>query len=266
MFNFAEYCKTTEKLMRTWYEHSASVVSQSSDLGFLREHFIGSVLANFLPKTVIVGRGEIIDGSESGRSGQQDIILYRADFPVIASHTAVNTYLVEGVLATIEVKSDLSKEDLDAVFRSVAKVKALQGEPLLPPIGLDKDPKPAQPASGVYTFVVGYKGWKTPASMVRKYRKARSAAGGVTPDILFYPGDPGACVYHDRRLNRFAFVEQDAYAYFFQYLLRIVMRVVNPPVNYSGGTIRFPPPQYTFNRYFSLDKQKATDIDSNEFD
>jgi hypothetical protein len=46
--------------------NTTSVLGRSSNLGTVREHFIQAVLENFLPKTVIVGRGEIIDGREHG--------------------------------------------------------------------------------------------------------------------------------------------------------------------------------------------------------
>ena len=120
-FDFLQYGKAIEDLMGNWVAYTGETLNQSSDLGFAREHFVKNVLASFLPKSIIVGSGEIIDGNGK-RSGQQDVIIYRADFPVITSMTPVNTYLAEGVIASIEVKSNLSTgtpNGLLSAFRNV---------------------------------------------------------------------------------------------------------------------------------------------------
>jgi hypothetical protein len=263
MYAFSSYCRTTEQMMRTWYQHSASVLEHASDLGTVREHFIQAVLENFLPKTVIVGRGEIIDGTEQGRSGQQDIILYRADFPVITSHTSINTYLIEGVIATIEVKSDLSKVGLSASFESAAKVKRLEKEALKLPGGTEADYKKLQIIHTAKTFVVGYEGWKTPKALVQNYRAARESTGREVPDILYYPGNPGMCVVFEPGLDKSFFTQESPFAAFFQSLLRSVIQTVPATITSPGVNAKM---QYTFNRYFSLNLLKAEDIDNRKFD
>jgi hypothetical protein len=127
MFSFVQYSKTVEQMMQAWYAYTKEVLRQSGDLGFAREHFVQNVLASFLPKSVIVGSGEIIDG-EGRRSSQQDIIVYRAGFPVITSLTPINTFLSEGVIATIEVKSRLStgEPNLHSAFKNVKTVLSLE--------------------------------------------------------------------------------------------------------------------------------------------
>ncbi|MGC9424148.1 MAG: DUF6602 domain-containing protein [Vibrio sp.] len=250
-------------MMRSWYEHTTSVLGHSSNLGTVREHFIQAVLENFLPKTVIVGRGEIIDGRESGESGQQDVILYRADFPVITSHTSINTYLIEGVIATIEVKSNLSKEGLSGPFQSAARVKLLEKEALKLPGGEEEDFKKLQAIHTVKTFVVGYEGWKKPESLVENYRIARELTSGIVPDAVYYPGDPGFCVLYEPGLNKSAFVQEFPFAVFFQALLRSVMSIVSATVRSPGINAEM---KYTFNRYLSLNRLKAEDIDDSKFD
>lgn len=263
MYEFSNYCKTTEQMMKAWYEHSKSALEHSGDLGTVREHFIQAVLSNFLPKTVIVGKGEIIDGTERGRSGQQDIILYRADFPVLASHAFINTYFIEGVIATIEVKSNLSKVGLAIPFENAAQVKHLEREALKLPGGNEDDFKKLQLLHTTKTLVVGYEGWKNPKSLAENYRAARETTGGVVPDIVYYPGDPGACVIFDPGLNVSAFTQESPFAVFFQFLLRSVMQVVSATVTSPGINAEM---QYTFNRYFSLNRIKADKIDDNKFD
>lgn len=263
MYAFSEYCTTTERMMVSWFEHSASVLEHSGNLGTVREHFVQAVLRNFLPKTVIVGRGEIIDGTEEGRSGQQDVILYRADFPVITSHTSINTYMIEGVIATIEVKSDLSRSGLSGPFESAAKVKRLTKEALKLPGGTEEEFAKLQAIHTPKTFVVGYRGWTKAESLVENYRIARDSVGGTVPDGVYYPGDPGFCVLHDAHLGKSAFVRKLPFAAFFQALLRAVMAVVSATVTSPGIDAEM---SYTFNRYLSLDLIQAEDIDGAKFD
>lgn len=259
MYSFETYCEATEKLMTSWYEHSAAVIEGSGELGAVREHFIRSVLANFLPKTVMIGRGEIIDGKEGGRSGQQDVILYRADFPVISSHASINTFLIEGVIATIEVKSDLSKVGLTDAFASAAKVKHLEREAIKLAAGSETEFKKLQYIHSARTYVVGYRGWRSSDSFERNFKDAREAAGGVAPDVIYYPGDPGLCAISNPVIDKSAYVRETPFAFFFQQLLRIVMRTLNPTVSTPGIDAEM---RYSFNRYFSLDMTRAQEIDS----
>jgi hypothetical protein len=263
MYDFSNYCKTTEQMMKAWYMHSKSVLEHSGDLGTVREHFIQAVLSNFLPKTVIVGKGEIIDGTEQGISGQQDIILYRADFPVLASHTFINTYLIEGVIATIEVKSNLSKVGLAIPFANAATVMRLEKEALKLPGGSEDDFIKLQMIHTVKTLVVGYEGWKSPKSLVENYRIARKDMSRFVPDIVFYPGDPGACVIFDPVLNIAAFTQESPFSVFFQKLLQYVMQVVSATVTFPGINAEM---QYTFNKYFSMDRVRLENIDDSKFD
>jgi len=111
-FDFLVYLNSIEDMMLSWYEFNKTTLKHPTNLGGLREHFIKNVLLNFVPSSIIIGSGEVTDGVK--RSGQQDIILYRANFPVIKGYDHVNLYLIEGVIATIEVKSDLSEGDFKA--------------------------------------------------------------------------------------------------------------------------------------------------------
>lgn len=290
MYKFLTYCESTEEMMRAWYKHSASTLEHSSDLGFVREHFVKQILANFLPKTVIVGSGEIIDGTPNGYSGQQDVILYRADFPVITSHTSINTYLIEGVIATIEVKSDLSKIGLSSPFESASRVKRLTNEaiPILNQIKFENEVEHESPKikkefeelkkiHTVKTFVVGYKGWKTAEGLVKNYRIARTATNGLVPDVVYYPGysgNAGYCVINDSYFfrtniggvpnpNKSYFTSEAPFAAFFQLLLKAIMQTISVVARSPGFNVEL---QYTLNRYLSLPKIIPEDIDDKKYD
>src|SRR5690348_17033710 len=95
-FNFANYASSLEGMMKAWYEHTKQTFNQSTDLGAAREYFVNNILSDFLPKSVVIGNGEIIDGEKT--SGQQDIIIYRSDFPIIKGFGSTHTYLIDGVI------------------------------------------------------------------------------------------------------------------------------------------------------------------------
>ena len=192
MFNFLEYGKSIERMMKEWYDHSREVLKQSTNLGMVREHFVSNVLSSFLPRSVIIGTGEIIDG-EGRVSGQQDIVIYRADFPVITSFAPINTFLIEGVIATIEVKSDLSTGEpaLYTAFRNVATVNSLlRAAQILS--GTQDEVEELKAVNTVRTYVVGYTGWQDLDVLLKRYQQAANQTDwkGV-PSIVY---QPGACV------------------------------------------------------------------------
>jgi hypothetical protein len=269
-FDFLGYCDSLEKVMLAWHDHSRQTFKHSGNLGSAREYFIGEILNRFLPGSVVVGSGEIIDGKE--RSGQQDIIIYRSDFPVLAGFDSVNTYLIEGVIATIEVKSDLttgSPNGLTSAFKSAASVLSLTNQ-AVKLFGTDQEFQKLQAIYSTKTFVIGYKGWSTKESFLENYRVAANEVEWKVPDLVY---QPSGCIIRasnitnlrDSRTNKtvgqevvpLAYAEDHTFAIFFQHLLRAVMsaRVVTataPGVNAAM--------MYGLDNYFSLPNITATPI------
>lgn len=232
-FNFLNYSKSIERIMTEWYSYSHEVLKHSTDLGYTREHFIKEILSSFLPKSVLVGSGEIIDG-EGKRSGQQDVIIYRADFPIITSLTPVNTYLAEGVIATIEVKSNLSTgtPNLNSAFENVKKVLSLTkaAEAIS---GSDEELRKLQELSMIKTYVIGYSGWKDKKSVLENYRIAGNQVGwNFVPHLLY---QPKTCIIrNDGFLNllnpenmseksRLLLNEEHPFSLFLHHLLKTIM-------------------------------------------
>lgn len=95
--------------------------------GTPREAFIRQFLQGHLSERVAIGTGEIIDASS--KPGQQrnqiDIVIYKRDFPRLDFGGGINGFLAESVVATIEVKSTLDKEELRKSSASARNVKAL---------------------------------------------------------------------------------------------------------------------------------------------
>lgn len=89
----------------------AGLHDHSSTVGFAREFFVKQVLRTVLPPMVHIGSGRIIDAAGQ-QSRQMDVIIYDARFPVLETAPGIGSYFIEGVIATVEVKSTIDKKKL----------------------------------------------------------------------------------------------------------------------------------------------------------
>jgi hypothetical protein len=96
--------------------------------GTPRETFVKKFLGDHLPETLTIGQGEIISAdSRPGESRNQfEIVLYKRQFPKLFFGADINAFLVESVVATIEVKSLLTKEELRTAVKAAANVKRMR--------------------------------------------------------------------------------------------------------------------------------------------
>jgi len=81
----------------------------SAELGRVREVFLARFLREYLPSSIDLLGGHIIS-STGLQSPQHEIILYRSDAPRILVGDRALTY-APGVVAIVEVKSNLEKDD-----------------------------------------------------------------------------------------------------------------------------------------------------------
>jgi hypothetical protein len=95
--------------------------------GTPRENLITNFLSQHLSDTVAIGTGEIIDCKSKPRENrnQHDIIIYRRNYPKL-DLGGVNCFLVESVVATIEVKSLLDAKAMHQATSAAANIKRLQ--------------------------------------------------------------------------------------------------------------------------------------------
>ncbi|MBI3048124.1 MAG: hypothetical protein HYY76_07400 [Acidobacteria bacterium] len=146
--------------------------------GTPRESFIKEFLENHLAESLAIGQGEVISSeSEAGEPRNQfDIVLYKRHFPRLTFGGGINAFLVESVVATIEVKSTLDKENLRQAVKAARNVKALKRN-------VSRGFWTGNPPPAVLSFVVAYDG---PAQMetVRKWLEEIHAEEGLTiPDL-----------------------------------------------------------------------------------
>ena len=125
--------------------------------GTPREAFIREFLEDHLSASVAIGTGEIIDANSAPRvqRNQFDIVIYKSSYPKLDFGGGISGFLIESVVATIEVKSLL---DQAAVDQSV--VAAHNAKSLTPNVHLSFSS--GWIPSRVLNFVVAYQG---PAQM-----------------------------------------------------------------------------------------------------
>ncbi len=88
----------------------SGLLNHGSTIGQAREFLVTRVLKTILPVGVHIGSGKVID-SRGNSSKQIDVIIYDPRFPLMKVEGG-GLYFVEGVLATIEVKSTIDSAEL----------------------------------------------------------------------------------------------------------------------------------------------------------
>lgn len=119
-----EWSRSISHVLKSSFNVSSSIANHASILGDSRESFIRDILKRFLPNNIIIGSGQIVD-SKGNKSKQIDIIIYRNDFPILRTFGSSDVYLIEGVISTIEVKSQLNEETLYQALENGKSVRNL---------------------------------------------------------------------------------------------------------------------------------------------
>ncbi|WP_373509959.1 DUF6602 domain-containing protein [Thiocapsa sp.] len=146
--------------------------------GTPREAFIREFLESHLPSTISIGTGEIIDANSSPGEArnQYDIILYRKNYPKLDFGGGISGFLIESVIATIEVKSTLTKEDLKQAMKAASAAKSLVPN-------VTESFRAGYVPPKVLNYVIAYHG---PASMstVLNWIPELQASLGIVPEAL----------------------------------------------------------------------------------
>lgn len=93
-----------------------------------RESFLARALRLWLPRGVELGTGVIVDENGTQREvNEDDIIIYAPDLlPPALPLIERNIFLLDAVLARIEVKSTLSSDELEAAVKGAIAVRNLK--------------------------------------------------------------------------------------------------------------------------------------------
>jgi hypothetical protein len=101
----------------------SGLFEHGSTIGQAREFLVTRVLKTVLPTGVHVGGGKVIN--HSGNSSKQvDVVVYDPRFPIMKVEGGA-LYFVEGVLATLEIKSTINSSGLNAALDNCKSVLEL---------------------------------------------------------------------------------------------------------------------------------------------
>lgn len=95
--------------------------------GTPREAFIKEYLERHLNENIAIGTGEIIDATSKPRAqrNQYDIVIYKKNYPKLDFGGGISGFLIESVIATIEVKSVLDQAAIDQTVVASYNAKSL---------------------------------------------------------------------------------------------------------------------------------------------
>ncbi|MFH0834658.1 MAG: DUF6602 domain-containing protein [Patescibacteria group bacterium] len=121
---FDDWSEFIVKVLESESSLVKAFLKNPTEIGDAREALIKGVLSKILPSIYEVGSGEIID-CLGKRSKQIDIVIFRKDFPTLKMPSGSRLFLVESVLAAIEVKSDLRGNNLKMALDNIYSVMDL---------------------------------------------------------------------------------------------------------------------------------------------
>jgi hypothetical protein len=122
---FLKLFDTAEKALRTALDEAREKTSHPGDKGSDVEAEARAVFEKFLPPTFGVGQGTVYD-AYGDRSAQADLVITNSDHPFRYPPTKTGAFMVEGVAAVGEIKSELTKKELKRSIRAAAKFKELR--------------------------------------------------------------------------------------------------------------------------------------------
>lgn len=97
--------------------------------GTAREYFVKQFLRDHIGESIGIGSGEVFDSKRivGDRANQIDVLLYDTSFPKVHfGGTEVAAFMVESIHAGIEVKSRLTRGELETTLRCARNLKGLE--------------------------------------------------------------------------------------------------------------------------------------------
>lgn len=117
--------RTADTEIKIALESARLAHRHSGNVGDHVEAAMRSVIERFLPRSLYVGHGEIVD-KVATRSHQADVVVANDLQPFRLASDAPGLYLVEGVSAVGEIKSRLTTAELDDCIRKGSRSKTLR--------------------------------------------------------------------------------------------------------------------------------------------
>jgi hypothetical protein len=103
----------------------AGEIEHPGESGRAREQILMAFIQQLIPSSFGVSTGFVVDAL-GGKSKQIDVVVYRTDFAPVFQIGGVKHFLIESVVAVLEVKAAIdSHADLTRALDNIASVKAL---------------------------------------------------------------------------------------------------------------------------------------------
>lgn len=114
------------KKLKIDFDGITSKIEHNGQKGDIREELLKDSLTQFLPQKYSIGNGIIVDSNQS-QSKQQDFIIYdRFNSPLMLKKQTMQVVPIESVYCTIEIKSTLTKSELEKCVANIKSVRALE--------------------------------------------------------------------------------------------------------------------------------------------
>jgi hypothetical protein len=118
-----QYCQNALFILQSQYQ-ATRLLQHNATAGSTREQIIKDFLVNHLPELVSVVSGQIFD-SKSNFSRQQDIVLVLKSMARLPFARGNDLIFQEGVVATIEIKTNLNASVLQTIGENIRSVRLL---------------------------------------------------------------------------------------------------------------------------------------------
>lgn len=126
-FQIEKFVDEFSSLSKNVFVNEEGALIHPAEYGTYRERIVSKFIMPLMPKRLSVGTGFIITGTGK-TSTQCDIIIYDTQNTPIIENGEQRFFPVECVAGVIEVKSKLSKTDLQTALKKLSKIKALRNE------------------------------------------------------------------------------------------------------------------------------------------
>lgn len=251
----SDFCNETEALLLSSLSNQQSHYPDSSQT--LKNHFINLFLKRFLPWTIQIGSGIIIDHFGS-QSTHQNLILYRSDFPIFPANSESKTFLVESVLSTIEIlqpsitckgKAFTSLESfthLEQSFRNSASVKNLKTARHRIFADNSQDYMELTLRLKPRTFIFSFHPFIDHQTIMDNYHQAKQATQSIVPDGVCFIGKNGLYAQYDPEFRKTSLFEDQPFTHFFQHLFQIMVGEIN---TYNMQRVNNPSIKYDLSNY-----------------
>jgi len=121
---FHKYCESAVKVLQSQFD-ATKVLKHNATVGSIREQIIRDFLSDHLPGLIEVVSGQIFDANNK-YSKQQDIVLVMRSMPRLPFASGNDLIFRDGVVSTIEIKTNLDRAVLNSIGDNIGSVRSLK--------------------------------------------------------------------------------------------------------------------------------------------